>query len=61
MPTQSFTSCTNCGPITVEVKDGRVVRVRPLVMEEGDLEPWIIKAGGKSYSPPKKVTLAPIR
>ena len=59
MPTQSFTSCTNCGPITVDVKDGRVVRVRPLVIQDGDLKPWTIKAGGKSYSPPKKVTLAP--
>ncbi|MDE2350715.1 MAG: molybdopterin-dependent oxidoreductase, partial [Alphaproteobacteria bacterium] len=59
MPTQSFTSCTNCGPITVDVKDGRVMRVRPLVIEDGDLKPWTIKAGGKSYSPPKKVTLAP--
>ncbi len=59
MPTQSYTSCTNCGPITVDVKDGRVVRVRPLVIGDGDLKPWTIKAGGKSYSPPRKVTLAP--
>ena len=35
------------------------MRIRPLVADERDFKPWTIKAGGKSYSPPKKVTLAP--
>lgn len=59
MSMKTFTSCTNCGPISVDVADGKVIRVRPLVIDEQDLRPWTIKAGGKSYSPPKKVTLAP--
>ncbi len=34
MSEQVFTSCTNAGPITVYVKDGKVVRIRPLVADE---------------------------
>ena len=59
MATQIFTSCTNAGPITVTVQDGKVVRVRPLVAEESDFRPWTIEAGGRSYSPPRKFNLAP--
>jgi len=59
MAEQVFTSCTNEGPITVYVQDGKVVRIRPLVADEKDFKPWAIEAGGKSYSPPKKFNLAP--
>ncbi len=59
MTEQVFTSCTNCGPITVNVKDGKVVRVRPLVVDENDYSPWTIKAGEMSYSAPKKIALSP--
>lgn len=56
---QDFTSCTNVGPITVTVEDGKVVRVRPLVADQADFRPWTIVAGGRSYSPPKKFNVAP--
>lgn len=56
---QVFTNCTNCGPISVYVKDGKVVRVRALVVDEADYNSWTITARGKSFSPPQKVTLAP--
>ena len=46
MATQDFTSCTNAGPITVTVQDGKVVRVRPLVAEQSDFRPWTIEADG---------------
>ncbi|MFH0730345.1 MAG: molybdopterin-dependent oxidoreductase [Pseudomonadota bacterium] len=59
MTEQVFTNCTNCGPVTVYVRDGKVVRVRPLVVDEKDFKPWVIEAGGQKYSPPKKVALAP--
>jgi len=59
MATQEFTSCTNAGPISVTVQDGKVIRVRPLVAEESDFRPWTIEAGGRSYSPPRKFNLAP--
>lgn len=59
MTEEVFTNCTNCGPVSVYVKDGQVVRIRPLVANEEDFRPWTIEAGGKSYSPPKKFNLSP--
>ena len=59
MSEQVFTSCTNAGPISVYVKDGKVVRVRPLVADEKDFTPWTIHADGRKYSPPKKFALSP--
>jgi molybdopterin guanine dinucleotide-containing S/N-oxide reductase-like protein len=59
MSEQVFTNCTVGGPISVYVKDGKIVRVRPLVIDEKDLKPWTIEAHGRNFSPHKKVTLAP--
>jgi trimethylamine-N-oxide reductase (cytochrome c) len=59
MSEKVLTNCTNAGPISVYVKDGKVVRIRPLVADEKDFKPWTIDAGGKSYTPPKKFNLSP--
>ncbi len=59
MAEKVYTNCTNSGPVSVYVKDGKVTRIRPLVADPKDYEPWVIEAGGKKYSPPKKPTLAP--
>jgi molybdopterin guanine dinucleotide-containing S/N-oxide reductase-like protein len=59
MAEEVFASCTNSGPVSVYVKDGKIVRIRPLVVDPSDYKPWVIEAGGKKYSPPKKVTLSP--
>jgi anaerobic selenocysteine-containing dehydrogenase len=59
MSEKVFTNCTNCGPVSVYVKDGKVVSVRPLVADESDFKPWTIEAGGRKFSPPKKFALAP--
>ncbi len=59
MSEQVFTNLTNSGPVTVYVKDGQIVRIRPLVVADGDMKPWTIEAGGKKYSPWKKVTVSP--
>ena len=59
MSTKVLTSCTNAGPITVYVEDGRIVRIRPLVADEADFRPWTIEADGRRYSPPKKFNVAP--
>jgi molybdopterin guanine dinucleotide-containing S/N-oxide reductase-like protein len=59
MGESAFTSCTNAGPITVYVRDGRIVRIRPLVADENDFRPWTIAAGDRRYSPPKKFNVAP--
>jgi len=59
MSEKVFTSCTNEGPISVYVRDGKVVRIRPLHVDEKEFKPWTIEAGGKAYSPPKKFNIAP--
>ena len=59
MSEKVFINCTVGGPISVYVRDGKIVRIRPLVVEDGELKPWTINAHGKRYSPPKKVALSP--
>jgi molybdopterin guanine dinucleotide-containing S/N-oxide reductase-like protein len=59
MSEKVFTNCTNAGPVSVYVKDGKVTRIRPLVADEKDFKPWVIEAGGRKYSAPKKFALAP--
>ncbi len=60
MSEQVFTSCTVGGPISVYVRDGKIFRVRPIVIDENDLKPWTLTdANGKKFSPPKKITLQP--
>ena len=54
-----FTNCTNAGPVSVYVKDGKVVRIRPLVADQRDFKPWTIEANGNKYTPPKKFNLSP--
>jgi trimethylamine-N-oxide reductase (cytochrome c) len=56
---QVFSNLTGGGPISVYVKDGKIVRVRPLQVLEDEYKPWTIEAGGKKYSPPKALRLAP--
>jgi len=60
MSEQVFTSCTQGGPVFVHVKDGRIIRVRPLAFGENeDVPTWTIEANDKKFSAPRKVTLAP--
>ena len=46
-------------PVFVYVKEGKIVRITPIQLDEGDPEPWMIKARGRSFTPPKKMTLSP--
>ena len=59
MSEQIFTNCTVGGPVFVHVKDGRIVRVRPIRLDESDPEAWTIEVNGKKFSPPRKTTLSP--
>ena len=60
MTEQVFTSCTNAGPISVYVRDGKVVRIRPLVARDEDFIPsWTIDDGKRQYSPPNKFFISP--
>ena len=59
MSEQIFTNCTVGGPVFVHVKDGRILRVRPIRLDESDPKSWTIEVQGKKFSPPRKTTLSP--
>ncbi len=59
MSEEIFTNCTVGGPIRVHVENGKIIRVRPLVLDETDAPSWTIEARGKRFTPPRKTTLAP--
>ena len=59
MTEQVLTNCTNCGPVFVHVNDDKIIRIRPIIFDETDTQPWTIEAHGRKFSPPRKTTMAP--
>lgn len=57
--TTRYTNMTNGGPLFVYVKDGKIIRTTPIDFADDDPQPWTIKAQGKSFTPPRKATIAP--
>jgi trimethylamine-N-oxide reductase (cytochrome c) len=56
---QVYVNCTNGGPIFIHVKDGKIVRVRPLVFDDvKDAASWTIDARGQRFSPPRKACIS---
>ena len=58
MAEKVFVNCGQGGVVNIHVKDGKVVRVRPLVFNESDPPTWKINARGKTFQPFRKVCLA---
>ncbi|MCX7912019.1 MAG: molybdopterin-dependent oxidoreductase, partial [Dehalococcoidales bacterium] len=56
---QVFTNLTVGGPVKVYVRDGRIIRITPLVLDESDPPSWKISSGGRYFSPPRKACVAP--
>jgi len=54
-----YTNLTNGGPVQVYVKDGRIIRVRPLVLNDKDAASWTIDVKGRQFSPLRKACVAP--
>ncbi len=54
-----YVNNTNGGPVFVYVKDGKIIRITPIDFADDDPHPWVIKARGKEFSPPRKTTLSP--
>ena len=50
MSEQILTQCTCGGAVHVYVKDGKIVRIRPIVFDETDAPLWTIEAKGKRFS-----------
>jgi molybdopterin guanine dinucleotide-containing S/N-oxide reductase-like protein len=54
-----YCNMANGGPLAVYVKDGKIIRMTPITFDEKDPEPWTIKARGKTFTPPRRTSLAP--
>ena len=54
-----YTSNTNGGPVFVDVKDGRILRVTPIEFDDTDAPSWSVTARGRRFTPPRKTSLAP--
>ncbi len=54
-----YTNGTTGGPVFVDVKDGKILRITPLEFDETDAASWTIQARGRSFTPPRKATVSP--
>jgi hypothetical protein len=54
-----FTNCTTGGPVFVDVRDGRILRIIPMEFDDADTPSWSIEARGQRFSPPRKATASP--
>ncbi len=57
--TTRYVNNTNGGAVFVYVKDGKIVRITPIEFSEDDPEPWTIEARGKTFAPPRRMTVTP--
>jgi len=57
MTEQILTQCTVGGPVFAHIKDGKIVKLRPIVFNEEDAASWTIEAHGRQFTPPRKTTL----
>ena len=48
------------GPAEVQTENGVIRRIRPIKLAPDDAKGWTIQARGKSFSPPRKVTMTAI-
>ena len=53
------TNCTTGGPVFVDVRDGRIIRITPIEFDETDAPSWSIEARGRRFSPPRRTTMSP--
>ncbi len=54
-----LTNSSTGGPVFVYVKDGKIVRITPMDLDETDPQGWTIEAHGKTFIPPRRTTLHP--
>lgn len=54
-----YTNCSTGGPVFVDVKDGRILRITPIEFDETDAPSWSIEARGRRFAPPRKTTVSP--
>lgn len=57
--TTRYTTNTNGGPLFVYVKDGKIVRMTPIDLDEDDAPSWSIEARGRTFTPWRRATINP--
>ena len=58
MAEKIFINLTNGGPVQVHVKDGEIVRIRPLIFSDDDPSSWTIDVNGRKLTPLRKACIA---
>ncbi len=53
-----MTNSSTGGPVFVYVKDGKIVRMTPMDLDETDAASWEIEARGHTFKPPRKTTVS---
>jgi molybdopterin guanine dinucleotide-containing S/N-oxide reductase-like protein len=56
---ERLTNGTTGGPVFVDVQDGKIIRMTPIELGPDDKGDWTIEARGRSFTSPRKTTLAP--
>jgi anaerobic selenocysteine-containing dehydrogenase len=56
---QRLTNSTTGGPVFVDVKDGKILRIYPMDLDDSDGQSWTIEARGRTFSPPRRTTVMP--
>ena len=56
---ERLTNCTTGGPVFVDVKGGKILRITPLELDESDASSWSIDARGRTFAPTRRVTNSP--
>ncbi|MGI5939145.1 MAG: molybdopterin-dependent oxidoreductase [Thermoleophilia bacterium] len=56
---ETLTNSTTGGPVFVDIKDGKIIRIYPMDLDNNDAESWCIEARGKKFTPPRRTTVAP--
>ena len=50
-----YTNGTTGGPVFVDVKDGKILRMTPMEFDDSDAASWTISARGQQFTPPRQV------
>lgn len=56
---ERYTTCSTAGPLSVHVKDERIIRVEPLTFAPEDVVSWQVDVNGKTYKPPLTAPVLP--
>jgi len=52
-----YTNISNGGPVHVDVKDGKILRMIPIEFTSEDAPSWTVEARGQRFTPPRKTSL----